>query len=134
MLNVNRLDARLTGPAFTDRETRPLLFDLLETCASTAPSPRAPFATFAPLCAGPIRALHVPVRGGSVMRTPTRRKRARDLFAQAQSTPHAEEGLFYVLRAMELEAETDLPGSRNSQVQSDRLRSAARRSPANRSE
>ncbi len=69
------------------------------------------------------------------MRTPTRRKRARDLFAQAQSTPHADEGLVYVLRAMELDAETDLPASRkNPHVQSDRLRSAARRSPANRSE
>jgi hypothetical protein len=39
------------------------------------------------------------------MRTPEKRKRACELHALAQSTPHADEGLVYVLRAMELEAE-----------------------------
>ena len=39
------------------------------------------------------------------MRTPDNdRARARDLYALARLTPHADDGLVYVLRAMELEA------------------------------
>jgi hypothetical protein len=45
------------------------------------------------------------------MRTPdVGRARARDLYALARSTPHADDGLVYVLRAMELEAGPRPPG------------------------
>ena len=45
------------------------------------------------------------------MRTPDDdRTRACDLYALARSTPHADDGLVYVLRAMELEAGAKLPG------------------------
>src|SRR5262249_37286580 len=40
---------------------------------------------------------------GSVMRTPDDRDRARDLYALAKSAAHGDEGLIYVLRALELE-------------------------------
>jgi len=44
------------------------------------------------------------------MRTPDDdRKRAGDLYALARSSLHADDGLVYVLRAMEVEADADLP-------------------------
>lgn len=65
------------------------------------------------------------------MRTPDR-KSACDLYALAKSTPHADEGLVYVLRAMELEAEANLLGRDEiPPVKSNRLRRpAGNRSPA----
>ncbi|HLH92572.1 MAG TPA: hypothetical protein VKX28_29435 [Xanthobacteraceae bacterium] len=44
------------------------------------------------------------------MRTPDRRKHVRELYALAKATPHADDGLVYVMRAIELEAESKLPG------------------------
>jgi hypothetical protein len=66
------------------------------------------------------------------MRTPVKRKRACELYALAQSTPHADEGLVYVLRAMELEAEAGrLRRDQVPKLNISRLRrSAGRRSPA----
>jgi hypothetical protein len=39
------------------------------------------------------------------MRASDNRKRASELYALAKSTPHADDGLVYVMRALELEAE-----------------------------
>jgi hypothetical protein len=45
------------------------------------------------------------------MRASDNRKRARELYALAKSTPHADDGLVYVLRALELE-EAEAPRGR----------------------
>lgn len=52
------------------------------------------------------------------------RERARDLYALARSSPHADDALVYVLRAMELEAEPHRKRGRKeaSNVDSDRMR------------
>jgi hypothetical protein len=52
------------------------------------------------------------------------RRSVRDLYALARSTPHADEALVYVLRAMELQAEGSPPlgPAQVSKLSRDRLR------------
>ncbi len=66
-----------------------------------------------------------------MMRTP-RGKLARHLYALARSTPYADDGLVYVLQAMEVEAEANrLRRDQIAKLRSKRLRrSVGSRSPA----
>jgi hypothetical protein len=64
------------------------------------------------------------------MRTPDDdRKRARELYALARSTPHADEGLAWVLQAMELEAGAKLAGCEILEPKSDHRRHAGAHLP-----
>ena len=59
------------------------------------------------------------------MRTPDDRDRARDLYALAKSAAHADDGLIYALRALELETENEANPFRRRSVRSARSRSTA---------
>jgi hypothetical protein len=64
------------------------------------------------------------------MRASDNRKRARELYALAKSPPHADDGLVYVLRALELEAEA--PQGRQRSPGAESSIAAVSRSPFSR--
>jgi hypothetical protein len=65
------------------------------------------------------------------MRAPERRKHVRALYALAKATPHADDGLVYVMRAIELGAGEKLPGNGDRRpARSKRLTRSSARLPA----
>ena len=59
------------------------------------------------------------------MRTPDDRDRTRDLYALAKSAAHGDEGLIYVLRALELETANEANPFSHRSVRSARSRATA---------